>query len=121
MALPEITTRHVFFTGKGGVGKTSLSCATGLALAAAGKRVLVVITEAQEVEDTVYEAALANATGAADRPRRRGARIRSLHAAVRHAGKRRDDPEVVVHARDARGAFGGRERGMELLARAASA
>ncbi|MDR0776739.1 MAG: arsenical pump-driving ATPase [Azonexus sp.] len=45
MALPDITTRHAFFTGKGGVGKTSLSCATGLALADAGKRVLIVSTD----------------------------------------------------------------------------
>ena len=45
MALPEIDTRHVFFTGKGGVGKTSLSCATGLALAEKGKRVLIVSTD----------------------------------------------------------------------------
>lgn len=45
MALPEITTRNVFFTGKGGVGKTSLSCATGLALTEAGKRVLLVSTD----------------------------------------------------------------------------
>ncbi|SEH65533.1 arsenical pump-driving ATPase [Magnetospirillum fulvum] len=45
MALPKITTRYAFFTGKGGVGKTSLSCATGLALAEAGKRVLIVSTD----------------------------------------------------------------------------
>lgn len=45
MALPTITTRYAFFTGKGGVGKTSLSCATGLALADAGKRVLIVSTD----------------------------------------------------------------------------
>ncbi|RAU21799.1 arsenical pump-driving ATPase [Paramagnetospirillum kuznetsovii] len=38
-------TRTLFFTGKGGVGKTSLSCATGLALAEAGKRVLIVSTD----------------------------------------------------------------------------
>lgn len=44
-ALPVITTRHAFFTGKGGVGKTSLSCACGLALAEAGKRVLIVSTD----------------------------------------------------------------------------
>lgn len=37
--------RHLFFTGKGGVGKTSLACATGLALADAGKRVLIVSTD----------------------------------------------------------------------------
>ena len=34
--------RYLFFTGKGGVGKTSLSCATALALAESGKRVLIV-------------------------------------------------------------------------------
>ncbi len=38
-------TRTLFFTGKGGVGKTSLSCATGLALAEGGKRVLIVSTD----------------------------------------------------------------------------
>lgn len=45
MVLPAIRTRHAFFTGKGGVGKTSLSCATGLALAEAGRRVLIVSTD----------------------------------------------------------------------------
>ena len=45
MALPEVNTRYLFFTGKGGVGKTSLSCATGLALADTGKRVLIVSTD----------------------------------------------------------------------------
>ncbi|MDA0191330.1 MAG: TRC40/GET3/ArsA family transport-energizing ATPase, partial [Proteobacteria bacterium] len=45
MALPELRTRHLFFTGKGGVGKTSLSCAAGLALAETGRRVLIVSTD----------------------------------------------------------------------------
>ena len=45
MSLPKLNTRHAFFTGKGGVGKTSLSCATGLALADAGKQVLIVSTD----------------------------------------------------------------------------
>lgn len=45
MAIPESRARHLFFTGKGGVGKTSLSCATGIALAEAGKRVLIVSTD----------------------------------------------------------------------------
>jgi arsenite-transporting ATPase len=35
----------LFFTGKGGVGKTSLSCATGIALAESGRRVLIVSTD----------------------------------------------------------------------------
>ena len=37
--------RFLFFTGKGGVGKTSIACATALFLAAAGKRVLLVSTD----------------------------------------------------------------------------
>lgn len=37
--------RHVFFTGKGGVGKTSIACATAVALADAEKRVLLVSTD----------------------------------------------------------------------------
>jgi len=35
----------LFFTGKGGVGKTSLACATAIKLADAGKRVLLVSTD----------------------------------------------------------------------------
>ena len=34
--------RYLFFTGKGGVGKTSLSCAVALSLSDHGKRVLLV-------------------------------------------------------------------------------
>ena len=45
MALPNTQTRYLFFTGKGGVGKTSLSCATGLSMAEAGKKVLIVSTD----------------------------------------------------------------------------
>lgn len=37
--------RHLFFTGKGGVGKTSLACATAVALADRGHRVLLVSTD----------------------------------------------------------------------------
>ena len=44
-ALPFTPTRVVFFTGKGGVGKTSLACATAIALADAGRRVLLVSTD----------------------------------------------------------------------------
>jgi len=38
-------TRHLFFTGKGGVGKTSLSTAAALMLADAGRKVLLVSTD----------------------------------------------------------------------------
>jgi arsenite-transporting ATPase len=41
----EQPTRFLFFTGKGGVGKTSLACATAIALADHGRRVLLVSTD----------------------------------------------------------------------------
>jgi arsenite-transporting ATPase len=41
----EAPTRFLFFTGKGGVGKTSLACATALRLAEAGRHVLLVSTD----------------------------------------------------------------------------
>src|SRR5664280_3908013 len=37
--------RFLFFTGKGGVGKTSVACATALHLVAVGTRVLLVSTD----------------------------------------------------------------------------
>jgi anion-transporting ArsA/GET3 family ATPase len=42
---PAHTTRYLFFTGKGGVGKTSLSCAAALKLAESGNPVLLVSTD----------------------------------------------------------------------------
>lgn len=46
--LPELAhnpARYFFFTGKGGVGKTSIAASTALALADAGKRVLLISTD----------------------------------------------------------------------------
>ena len=45
LALLREPPRQLFFTGKGGVGKTSLACASAIALADAGKRVLLVSTD----------------------------------------------------------------------------
>ena len=45
MRFLEQLPRFIFFTGKGGVGKTSLSCATAIRLAEHGKRVLLVSTD----------------------------------------------------------------------------
>ncbi|NJD05195.1 MAG: arsenical pump-driving ATPase, partial [Methylococcaceae bacterium] len=58
MTLPRVDTRYLFFTGKGGVGKTSLSCATGIALADAGNRVLIVSTDPASNLDEVLGVAL---------------------------------------------------------------
>ena len=53
-------TRFLFFTGKGGVGKTSLSSAAALALADAGKRVLLVSTDAASNLDEMLGIELRN-------------------------------------------------------------
>ena len=45
MVIAGPLTRNLFFTGKGGVGKTSVASATALGLAESGKRVLLVSTD----------------------------------------------------------------------------
>jgi arsenite/tail-anchored protein-transporting ATPase len=50
--------RHLFFTGKGGVGKTSVACATAIALAEHGRRVLLVSTDPASNLDEVLGTAL---------------------------------------------------------------
>jgi arsenite-transporting ATPase len=54
------STRYLFFTGKGGVGKTSLSTATAIALADAGRRVLLVSTDAASNLDEMLGVPLSN-------------------------------------------------------------
>jgi len=53
-------TRYLFFTGKGGVGKTSLSTAAALMLADAGRRVLLVSTDAASNLDEMLGIELRN-------------------------------------------------------------
>lgn len=50
----------LFFTGKGGVGKTSLSCASAIMLADAGKRVLLVSTDPASNIGQVFGQAIGN-------------------------------------------------------------
>ncbi|MFN6108000.1 MAG: arsenical pump-driving ATPase [Planctomycetaceae bacterium] len=56
----ESPTRNLFFTGKGGVGKTSVACATAVRLADAGKRVLLVSTDPASNLDEVLQTKLSN-------------------------------------------------------------
>lgn len=60
MSFLDAPTRFVFFTGKGGVGKTALSCATALKLADAGKRLLLVSTDPASNLDEMLGVALTN-------------------------------------------------------------
>lgn len=60
LQLLQHPTRHLFFTGKGGVGKTSLSTACAIALADSGKQVLLVSTDAASNLDEMLGITLAN-------------------------------------------------------------
>ena len=52
--------RFLFFTGKGGVGKTSLACATAVRLADEGKRVLLVSTDPASNVGQVFGVVIGN-------------------------------------------------------------
>jgi arsenite/tail-anchored protein-transporting ATPase len=52
--------RFLFFTGKGGVGKTSIACATAVQLAEAGKRVLLVSTDPASNVGQVFGISIGN-------------------------------------------------------------
>lgn len=58
-------TKYLFFTGKGGVGKTSIACAIAVGLADQGKKILLISTgpciqfarclRAERIKRTRYE------------------------------------------------------------------
>lgn len=51
---------YLFFTGKGGVGKTSISCATAISLAEQGKRILLVSTDPASNVGQVFNQTIGN-------------------------------------------------------------
>lgn len=53
-------TKYLFFTGKGGVGKTSTACATAVSLADSGKNVMLVGTDPASNLQDVFEKELTN-------------------------------------------------------------
>ena len=83
-ALPDPVPPFLLFTGKGGVGKTSVACATALALADAGRRVLIVSTDPASNLDEMLGVGLAG--GAADVPGAPGLRAMNI------------DPEAAAEA-----------------------
>lgn len=58
MKLIDKSTRYLFFTGKGGVGKTSAACAVAVNLADRGRRVLIISTDPASNLDEVLGVAL---------------------------------------------------------------
>ena len=60
MKFLENPPRFLFFTGKGGVGKTSIACATALSLARTGKRVLLVSTDPASNVGQVFGVSIGN-------------------------------------------------------------
>jgi arsenite/tail-anchored protein-transporting ATPase len=52
--------RFLFFTGKGGVGKTSIACATAIRLSESGARVLLVSTDPASNVGQVFDVSIGN-------------------------------------------------------------
>ncbi len=53
-------TKYLFFTGKGGVGKTSAACATAVSLSDKGKKVLLISTDPASNLQDVFNTELSN-------------------------------------------------------------
>lgn len=53
-------TKYLFFTGKGGVGKTSTACAVAVALADEGKKIMLISTDPASNLQDVFSTALNN-------------------------------------------------------------
>jgi arsenite-transporting ATPase len=80
--------RFLFFTGKGGVGKTSLACASAIALADRGQRVLLVSTDPASNLDEVLGARLTTTpTAVPDVPRLEALNIDPAAAAAAYREK----------------------------------
>lgn len=78
----------LLFTGKGGVGKTSLSCASAIALADAGKRVLLVSTDPASNLDEVLDTDLGSrATPVRDVPGLTALNLDPLEAAAAYRAR----------------------------------
>ena len=56
----QVRTKYLFYTGKGGVGKTSAACATALFLADSGKKVLLISTDPASNLQDVFSMELDN-------------------------------------------------------------
>ena len=95
-------TRFLFFTGKGGVGKTSLACASAIALADEGRRVLLVSTDpASNLDEALGVRLATEPTKISDVPRLAALNIDPAAAAATYREKlvgpyRGKLPEAIV-------------------------
>ena len=84
----DAPTRFLFFTGKGGVGKTSLACASAIALADQGKRVLLVSTDpASNLDEVLGVSLTSKPTAIAGVPRLAALNIDPAAAAMAYREK----------------------------------
>ena len=62
-------TKYLFFTGKGGVGKTSVACATAIGLADLGEKILLISTDpASNLQDVFGQELNGHGTAIAEVP-----------------------------------------------------
>ena len=99
----EVTnTKYLFFTGKGGVGKTSAACSTAVSLADQGKGVLLISTDPASNLQDVFSMQLTNkATRIPDVPNLSVANLDPIQAAAEYresviAPYRGIMPEAVI-------------------------
>ena len=76
--------RLIFFGGKGGVGKTTMASAVGLALAKHGRRVLIVSTDPAHSLGHLWEQRIGNAVTYLHKDLLAGLELDPEHAAQRH-------------------------------------
>lgn len=80
-----LKTKYIFFTGKGGVGKTSLSCATAVSMADEGQKVLLISTDPASNLQDVFSQELSNkAQALADIPNLFVANLDPIKAAAEY-------------------------------------
>lgn len=78
-------TKYLFYTGKGGVGKTSVACATAVALADSGERVMLISTDPASNLQDVFSMELSNrGTPISDAPNLVVANLDPIQAAAEY-------------------------------------